>query len=66
MGGRRGTESVEIFFDVSQIYHVLDRTPCERSVDAMDGGRSVEGLDDTADGRNSDGQADVPVVPADS
>ena len=63
VGGRRESK---IFFDMSKIYHVLDRTPCERSVDAMDGGRSVDGLDDTADGRNSDGEADVPVVPADS
>ena len=54
VGGRRGSRQ---FFDVSKIYNVLDCVLCERFVATMDGGRSVEGLDDTADGRNSDGES---------
>ena len=52
VGARRRSRQL---FDMSKNYYmyVLDMTPYERSVDAVDGGRSVEGLDDTADGRNS-------------
>ena len=45
---------------MSKMYNVLEYVLCEWSVDAMDGGgrwTSVEGLDDTADGRNSDGES---------
>ena len=59
MGGRRRTsgdgESRDNLLTCQKcttFLNVLDITPCERSVDAMDGGRPVEGLDDTADGRN--------------
>jgi hypothetical protein len=55
-------------FDMSHIYWVLDITPCQRYVDAMDGGRLVEvggGSDDT-DGATRTVKADFPVVPVDS
>ena len=46
MVGLRGTsgngEGQEMFLTCQKIYNVLVKTSCERSVDAMDGGRSVE------------------------
>ena len=59
MGGRwvtsgngEGRDNLLTCQKFTTFINVLDVTLCEWSVDPMDGGRSVEGLDDAANERN--------------